>query len=721
MQRARFQLIVTIIVAVGALALTSVVAQEQNPRQLFERARMLDESNQNLTEAIKLYGQVVKQAQEQRALAARAQLRVGLLYERLGRKAEAQRAFQLVVNQYADQAEVVRQAQAKLPPNLQGKGNGSATGNGAGLRVRQVPVDYLDVANVSPDDRYFIGTDRETKDLILHDLMTGDKRRLASKPANKDEWFQDAIFSPDGKQIVTNWGTKKERKDHYELRIMGIDGSGSHVLYHNYRNDNCAYIQPYDWSPDGKYILTECYEESGNSYKDNILLISVVDGSARVVKSLSFEKKPGGLGELYFSPDGRFIAYSYRPQGGSGQRDISIISTDGSREVPLVESPNDDRLFGWTPDGKSILFSSDRSKTTDAWMIPVADGKPQGSPELVKRDIGVLWPCSLTRSGSFYYFGGSGQIRDIYSATLAPQTGKLVASPVQVKTHFIGSNDAPNWSPDGRYLVYRSYRGANVTDPSGDHQLIILNPETGEEREVRSKLKRFNSPLWFPDGKSLLVRDWSGTNYFGGTGLFKIDTETGDATLIAPEKPGAELFAPVLSYDGKSIFYQRENRLWRRNLDTGKDQEIYRPTPSAESRWSSNIALSPDGQSLAVKLGQSLIIIPLTGGDARELLKLPESELGASNNTNTIAWTPDGRYLLFVKNGVKQSELWRISTDGGEQQKLGQLMGSIVNLRVHPDGQRIVFALQQPAKSEVWVMENFLPAAQPRKIAMSRR
>src|SRR5262245_17043543 len=115
MQRSRFHIIVTVVVTIIALAITGALAQQQNPRQLFERARMLDESNQNLAEAIKLYSQVVKQAQEQRALAARAQLRVGLLYERLGRKAEAQRAFQAVVNQYADQSDVVRQAQAKLP------------------------------------------------------------------------------------------------------------------------------------------------------------------------------------------------------------------------------------------------------------------------------------------------------------------------------------------------------------------------------------------------------------------------------------------------------------------------------------------------------------------------------------------------------------------------------------------------------------------------------
>jgi hypothetical protein len=66
----KFRIIVGIVVALGSLLAISALPQ-QNPRELFERARMLDESNQNLTEAIKLYRQVVTQAKDQRALAAR--------------------------------------------------------------------------------------------------------------------------------------------------------------------------------------------------------------------------------------------------------------------------------------------------------------------------------------------------------------------------------------------------------------------------------------------------------------------------------------------------------------------------------------------------------------------------------------------------------------------------------------------------------------------------
>src|SRR5262249_25052398 len=157
----------------------------------------------------------------------------------------------------------------------------------------------------------------------------------------------------------------------------------------------------------------------------------------------------------------------------------------------------------------------------------------------IKREIGKVQPMGFTHNGSFYYSLSTG-LSDIYIATLSPETGQLIGAPALAKTRFTGSNGGPDWSPDGRYLVYHSFRGKNPDDPSGDHQIFILNPETGEEREVRSKLMRYNSARWFPDGKYILVRDWGGTAGHIGAGLFKIDSETGDATLFAPEKPGSE-------------------------------------------------------------------------------------------------------------------------------------------------------------------------------------
>lgn len=88
---------------------------QHSARALYERARLLDESNQNLAEAIRLYREVISQAKEQRALAAGAQYRIGVLNERLGRKAQAQRAFRGVVTHYPEQTDLARRAREKIP------------------------------------------------------------------------------------------------------------------------------------------------------------------------------------------------------------------------------------------------------------------------------------------------------------------------------------------------------------------------------------------------------------------------------------------------------------------------------------------------------------------------------------------------------------------------------------------------------------------------------
>lgn len=101
-------------VATASLLLVMSALAQTSVRDLFEQARLLDDSNQNLREAIRLYTQVVAQAGDQRALAARAQYRVGVLYERLGRKEEGRRAFQAVVDQYPDQTDLARKARSKI-------------------------------------------------------------------------------------------------------------------------------------------------------------------------------------------------------------------------------------------------------------------------------------------------------------------------------------------------------------------------------------------------------------------------------------------------------------------------------------------------------------------------------------------------------------------------------------------------------------------------------
>ena len=123
---------------------------------------------------------------------------------------------------------------------------------------------------------------------------------------------------------------------------------------------------------------------------------------------------------------------------------------------------------------------------------------------------------------------------------------------------------------------------------------------------------------------------------------------------------------------------------------------------------------------MAFVMGNALMVVR-ADGEARELYRLKEPE--RFYGWGTIMWTPDGRYILFVKKANEKApgELWSIPAEGGQAQNLGVAMEDLIELRVHPDGRRLAFTAGKRDASEIWVMENFLPAAQPRKTSVTKR
>ena len=94
----------------------------------------------------------------------------------------------------------------------------------------------------------------------------------------------------------------------------------------------------------------------------------------------------------------------------------------------------------------------------------------------------------------------------------------------------------------------------------------------------------------------------------------------------------------------------------------------------------------------------------------REVLRLSIPEITPMPDGEWLAWTPDGRHVLFAKRRDEATELWRIPVEGGEPENLGMTMGRIEHLSIHPDGRRIAFTGPGPSPgAKVWVMEDFLP------------
>jgi Tol biopolymer transport system component len=247
--------------------------------------------------------------------------------------------------------------------------------------------------------------------------------------------------------------------------------------------------------------------------------------------------------------------------------------------------------------------------------------------------------------------------------------------------------------------------------------LGILSLETGQLRELSPDLSRFGFPRWAPDGRSISVE---GTDKEDRIGIYRIDVQTAAVLPIVQAEKGMEVLSHRWSKDGRVIYYTIGDRAGKsvsvfvHSFETGREERLS-GSPS-DAHW---IDISPDGKWLVLlnrEQKRVLRIMPTSGGDLREIYSYEQD----GNFIITPAWSADGRYIYFSKKQDVLGDMWdlyRVSVDGGEAQKIDLSMARFRHFSVHPDGQRIAFSSMgaNPEQSQVWVMENFLPADKAKK------
>ena len=464
---------------------------------------------------------------------------------------------------------------------------------------------------------------------------------------------------------------------------------------------------PQDWSPNRKWIAATMTRRDGTS---QIVLIAVADGSLRVLKSMDWTMSTGSI---FFSLDSKHIAYDLPATDAGQQRDVYVLAIDGSRETPAVVHPADEAVLGWSPDGRHLLFSSDRTGSAGLWALPFADGRPQGSPELLRSDIGSSSSSlGLTSSGALYLHKVIDG-RDIRIAPVDLNSGRLLDAPASFVQGFLAGATNPNWSPDGRYLAYAACAG---------NCLVVRSVDTGQVRRLARTLPYVTPPKWAPDGSSLLA---AGRDPKGRDGVYQIDLQSGSASpIVYTTSLGAD---PRWSPDGRKIYYVKRAAppsILERDLASGAEREVIR----RPGMWT-EVNLSPDGRYLAVQTGafaltmeRTLLLVPVAGGEPRELLRLKDPDQWG--RMGTTSWTPDGKAILKVKRTASGTELLLIPIDGTPVRKLdinpevwtrgADEAGPDQGFSLSPDGRKIAFLMGKSA-AEVWALENFLPAQSARR------
>jgi len=589
-----------------------------------------------------------------------------------------------------------------------------------GISLRRIETGPMSDFSGPPslDGRYICDfqptSDVQTAEMVIRDLATGEIRPLI-KVSRAGMWYP--VISPESTYVA--YMNQFYPAQGTELQLIKMDGTAHRVL-HRFTGGEEFVIRA--WTSDGQQILGSLEKEGENP---RLVAFAIEDGSMRVIHTFVTDK-PAWNSEMAISSDGRYLAFE-RPQGKDSEgRDIYILDIKEQQTECVVQHAANDRLLGWTPDDKYILFASDRKEgypggfsitnTWDAYLMPVAEGVRQGAPELVKRDIPAkIRPKGFTRNGAFYYAIEFRTV-EVAVAEVDVQTGQLLKKSQTVGQ--TGTDVAPAWSPDGRYLAY------GIQKPDESQTICIRNVESGQERAIDPKLPHFLSMRWSPDGTFFLVSNFARNK---PQAVSRIDAGTGERVDLV-QSESAMLGVAQLSLDGRTLFYvlhhpdSKKSSLMSRDMESGREKEFF-SMENANNAQSFNFALSPDGRQLALAIWEiksspktmtfnhRILTMPAEGGEPIELLKN-----GELRQYPTIAWTPDGQSLLFT-NSVKAgtNAVWLIPAGGGQARELCRpqtMMYGLLwsTLDVHPDGRRIAFDCFE-YRHEVWAMENFLPTA----------
>ena len=665
------------------LSALPAAGQKNDQAELALKAAIKTETvDGDLRGAIEQYKRIVVLPGAVRATVATALLRMGQCHEKLGDAdtREARKAYEQVVREYADQAAVAAEARSKLAA-LAGA---SASPGGSTLAVRRV-LDGADVTGkVSADGRIMSFTDWRAGNVAIRDLASGQTRLLTHSGSLTESggFAEPSMPSPDGKSVAYAWTAGSGRN----LCVVGLDGSKPRVL--RAAGNGVLHLLPIAWSPDSRHLLAEFVKTDGTR---DMMLVAVADGSAKLLKAMGKDLSPGGE----FSPDGRYIAWATK-------EGLSLFELQTGTESPLIPDRSNPSVLGWAPDGKHILFSSERAGSADAWLVVVAGGKAQGEPVFVRKNWGNL-PMGFTPSGAFYY----AVINNVWNAQIAeldPAGGNLVSPQPAFRR---GNTRASEWSPDGRSL-------AAIDARVPQRAVIVRSMDTGEERELQVGERTIeNGGLrWTPDGKAVVV---PASVPGKGENLIRIDVQTGQVTSLMPLPALGGWPHFGFSRDGNAIFYMRPHAgLVSHDLRSGQETVVI------EKQGLSWGAMSPDGQRIAMTMNSdkswALLVMPASGGEARELVRVDREKdtpfLGSPE------WTRDGRYVIFlmrVRGQTGQWQLLRVPTEGGEPQRIGLIAArQLQGVRLHPDGRRIVTG-DIKVDLEVWVMEHFLPQAKAAK------
>lgn len=422
-----------------------------------------------------------------------------------------------------------------------------------------------------------------------------------------------------------------------------------------------------------------------------------------MTRSLGFTIDEGTWMSADVSPDGRTLVFDILG-------DLYTLPIEGGEATRITSGPGFDAMPRFSPDGRQIVFVSDRSGASNVW-VSAADGT--GARALTRTEWFVYVSPTFTPDGGAVVVSRNDQYRglgtyDLWLHPLEGGAGRRLVGDDAPGGRGGGSRLGPRFDAHGQLWYSTSGAGA---------QLHRLDPATGMARQVTSHPGGAMRPLPSPTQPVVVYGSRRGT----GAAFRVRNLETGDEHWLTDRAqqpqtsnvPSRDLM-PAMAFlpDGSAFVTSHGGKLRRIDMATGEEAVIpftatvdQQMGPSTQFEYPLDDStlvvrhirtprLSPDGRQVAFVALDRIWVAELPGAapgsrhtvaNARRLTTLDEVEASP-------AWTPDGTRIAFVTwNDSTGGNLRDAPSRGGNVRTL--VPGGFFEKLVYtPDGSRLVFA-----------------------------
>lgn len=276
----------------------------------------------------------------------------------------------------------------------------------------------------------------------IHLIKEDGNRRLVL--SRREVWSLNPVCSPDAARIAYS---SENESGFFDIWCVRADGTVARKLTSNGFNSHSP-----AWSPDGRRIAYV----AGINGKSQIYVMNLESndqGSLTVTGDNALTSGDFDNTCPQWSPDGRRILFI---SNRDANPEVYVMNLDGSNVINLSRNPATDDSASWSPDGRSVLFRSDRDGNQEIY-IAIFDGKTL-----------VNGLTNLTRNPAMDY--------------------------------------SPSWSHDGRKILFLSTRNSGET-------LFVMGRKGGSPTRLTPPDFRVRGPVWSPDDKKIACAGFTGTDW----------------------------------------------------------------------------------------------------------------------------------------------------------------------------------------------------------------